>query len=139
MNEIKRKVELWLCSVLSSRIPGQKFLPAKGGDDANDGTTVEPPFTVVEAKSAEKVLPCEPTWTVEITVTYVTHIDDTSSPAHSQAVRVIYDQLEQLPRGYFGPQQLTVHGTDITETDEIEDEKRQSHGDVIGVTIGCSG
>lgn len=144
MNEIKRKVERFLRGHLREQVPGLKVLTSKGGDDVEDGTngtdvSTVPPFAVVEATAAERMMPSEPTWMVEATVTYVTHIDDASAPEHSRNVRAICDALEELPRGYYPEQTLTVHGTDIAGTDEISDTERQSHGDVVALTVGATG
>ena len=143
MNEIKRKVERYLRGQLRAALPGQKFLTAKGGDDEEDGTpsdvSLSPPYAVIEATDAEKMLADEPTWMVEASVTYVTHIGDESAPAHSANVRAIYDTLEQLPRGFYPEQRLTVHGTDITGSDSVSDSERKSHGDVILLNVAVTG
>ncbi len=138
-SEIKRKVELWLCAKLGQAVPGLTFVPAKGGDDSNDAADLIPPYCFVEAGEMNKVLPGEPTYEGEASVTYVTHIDDTSSTVHSATVRQISDSLAGLDRGFDPAQGLIVHGTDISGTDEVEDAEKQSHGDVITVAIGCTG
>jgi hypothetical protein len=132
-------VELWLCAQLGQAAPGLKFVPAKGGDDYNDAADLVPPYCFVEAGEMNMVLPGEPTYEGEASVTYVTHIDDTSSTAHSVAVRQISDALAGLDRGFDLAQGLIVHGTDVSGTDEVEDAERQSHGDVITVAIGYTG
>lgn len=69
MNEIKRKVELFICAILSAALPAMKFVPSKGDDDTQDESPLEPPFTAVEAENAERLIEDEPTWQVQVLVT----------------------------------------------------------------------
>ncbi len=146
MNEVKRKAELFVCAILSAALPGHRFLPAKGGsepdgqnDTAGKSVEVEVPFTVVAVLEAEDMIPGENTWLLTMAATYVTHIDDTVPAEHSKAVRAIQDVLRELPRGYYGAQQMIIHGADVQSITEVEDEKKKSHGDVITFAVGCSG
>ncbi len=138
MNDIKRKIELWLCQELRMALPEQRFFPLKGGDDTNDAAVIEPPYTIVEAREAEKFIQDEPTWTVETALTLVTHIDEVSTPAHSVMVREIYEAVVAIGHGYNPEQGLIVHGVDVGTTESVENEEKQIHGDVFMLTVAAS-
>jgi hypothetical protein len=57
----------------------------------------------------------------------------------SKAVREIQDVLRALPGGFRAEQQLIVNGADVQSIAEVEDERKQSHGDVSTFALGCSG
>lgn len=61
------------------------------------------------------------------------------SAEHSTAVREIQDVPRALPRGFHAEQQIIAHGADVQSIAEVEDERKQSHGDVITFALGCSG
>ncbi len=136
MNDVQRKAELFVCAVLAQALPGRRFLPAKGADE--DGA-VDVPYTAIAVLEAEDLVPGENTWLLTMAATYVTHIDDTKPAEHSAAVREIQDMLRALPRGFHAEQQLIVHGADVQSVAEVEDERKQSHGDVVTFALGCSG
>jgi hypothetical protein len=138
MNDIKRKVELWLCQALSEALPAQRFVPLKGGSDVEDGTVIEPPYTVIDVREAVKFLQDSSTWTLEVAVTLVTHLQTTTTPEHSRMVRAIYDVIVNLGSGYNVEQELIVHGVDVVTTESVDDETRETHGDVIMCTVGAS-
>lgn len=141
MNDIKRKTELWLVAQLTAAIPGERFLPAKGGGESTDGADILPPFTIVEAESAERMLPSEPTYQVAVTLTRYAHFADTTSPQHSESVRRIIDALVQLPSGPFEAQALNVHGSYFSDHEEgpSEDGEDAAHTDRLNLSVGCSG
>ncbi len=142
MNDVLRKAELFVCAKLAEAMPGRRFLPSKGsGPDghSDDCGEVEVPYTAVAVLEAEDMVPGENTWLLTMAATYVTHLDDTRPAEHSKAVREIQDALRALPRGFHSPQQLIVHGVDVQSIAEVEDERKQSHGDVITFALGCSG
>lgn len=136
MNDVLRKAELFVCAKLAEAMPGRRFLPANGGDECE---AVDVPYTVVAVLEAEDMIPGENTWLLTMAATYVTHIDDTKPAEHSKAVRQIQDTLRALPRGFHSVQQLIAHGVDVQSVAEVEDERKQSHGDVITFSLGCSG
>jgi hypothetical protein len=138
MNDIKRKVELWLCQALSEALPAQRFVPLKGGSDLEDAEVIEPPYTVVDVREAVKFLQSGSTWTLEVAVTLVTHIQAVTTPEHSRTVREICDALLNLGSGYNAEHALIVHGVDVVTMESVDDEARQSHGDVIMCTVGAS-
>lgn len=138
MNDALRKAELFVCAQLREKLAG-RFFPAKGGDDTRDGEAVEVPYTAVAVIEAEDMVPGENTWLLTMAATYVTHIDDTKPREHSVSVRQIQDALRQLPRGFYGDQQLIVHGAEVQSIAAVEDDRKQSHGDVITFVLACSG
>jgi hypothetical protein len=140
--DIQRKAELFVCAVLAAALPGRRFLPAKGleSDGQNDeAPAVEVPYTAVAVLEAEDLVSGENTWLLTMAATYVTHVDDTQPTGHSEAVREIQDVLRMLPRGFRGEQKIIVHGADVQGIAEVEDDRRQSHADVITFALGCSG
>lgn len=139
-NEIKRKVELWLCGTLAAAVQSVRFFPTHGGSESDDAAEIEPPYCEVAVDGApEKVLAQESTWTVRVALGYLSHIDETDTPAHSATVRAIYEALGTLGRGYQAAQQLVVHGIDIESTDTFSDDQSQIHGDVFNLVLGVSG
>lgn len=140
--DIQRKAELFVCAVLGQVMPGRRFLPSKGADSGGareETPAVEVPYTAVAVLEAEDLVPGENTWLLTMAATYVTHIDDTQPAEHSEAVRKIQDVLRALPRGFHAEQQIIVHGAAVAGIAEVEDERKQSHGDMITFVIGCSG
>ncbi len=138
-HDVKRKTELWLVEALTASIPSILFVPTKGGGTTADAAVIEPPYCAVESIDSEKMVGGENTWLVKVILTYVTHIDDTATPAHVAAVRTIYEVAEHLPRGFKAAQTLLVHGTDITATESVEDSEGDSHGDTLTLMVGVSG
>lgn len=69
----------------------------------------------------------------------MTHIDDTKSSTHSAAVRAIHDALSNLPRGWYAPQEIIIHGLTVESAEDVTDSKKQSHGDAISLSVVCSG
>lgn len=142
MNDVLRKAELFVCVKLTEAMPGRRFLPANGsGPDGQNAEcdVVDVPYTAVAVLEAEDMIPGENTWLLTMAATYVTHFDDTKPAEHSKAVREIQDALRALPRGLYAPQQLIAHGLDVQSIAEVEDERKQSHGDVITFAFACSG
>ena len=109
-SDIKRRSELFLCSVFALAVPDVKFFPSKGGNDSEDASVIEPPYGVFAAGDAERMLAGEDTWLIPITALYVTHMDDTDVVTHSANFKRIYDSLKSVERGVKPDQGIVVHG-----------------------------
>jgi hypothetical protein len=141
-DEIKRKVELWLCAEMKHAIPGSRAVPSKGGDASNPADEPEPPFTFVKVTECDEVDDC--VYQVEVKVARVSHIDETTSPQHSAQVAQFHEVLRGLTRvrGCYEPLQLVISGIVFTpkkSNDEIEDVEEQAHGDVFTMVMGVAG
>ncbi|MGB8167332.1 MAG: hypothetical protein WCF18_07550, partial [Chthoniobacteraceae bacterium] len=107
-DEIKRKVELWLCAEMKHAIPGSRAVPSKGGDACNPADAPEPPFTFVKVTECDEVDDC--VYQVEVKIARVSHIDETTSPQHSAQVAQFHEALRGLlrVRGCYEPLQLVI-------------------------------
>jgi len=136
-SEIRRRLELHLCARLGAVISGHQFLPHHGGDGHADGEAVLPPFTVVSVVAAEKAMATEGTWIARGVVQVVTHIHETTTPAHSKLVRRIYAALGSVePETSEG---LVLHGIDIGEISESDSPEARASATLIVFSAGVGG
>jgi len=140
-SDIARKLELALCERLRVLVPAQRFVPAKGGSDAEDAEELLAPFTVVEAgRDGDKPFSDEETYLMEVSVCLVTQPDEMPPSAHGSILGNIQRALSQIPRGFVASQQLMIHGCDVQGPPRpIEPEDAKGHYDVFFLSVGCSG
>ncbi|MEA3208366.1 MAG: hypothetical protein QOE70_1423 [Chthoniobacter sp.] len=145
-DEIKRKVELWLCAEMKHAIPGSRAVPSKGGDENTDADGPEPPFTFVKVVECNELTPqgsdVPGVYQITAKVARVSHIDETSAPQHSAQVQQFREALRGLQPGYYEPLQLVINGIDFapnSSNEEIQDTERQALGDVFTMVMGVSG
>jgi hypothetical protein len=139
-DDIKRKAELLVCGIAADACLDVKLIPQKGGSKTTDAEPIVPPFAVAAAVRAENLVPGEDTWRVQMTLTHVTHIDDTPTPEHTKAFGRVVALILGLPTP--GEDQaigITLHGIGLAEADDVEDEERQSAGDVIAFNLFVTG
>ena len=137
-DEIKRKVERWLCAEMRSAIPGSRAVPSKGGDGEADEP--EPPFTFAKVTECNEIAP--DVYQVTAKIARVSHIDETTSAAHSAAVRQFHDALRGLRRGYYAALDLRINGIEFAANatnEEIQDSEQQAHADVLTMVMGVAG
>lgn len=133
--EIKRKAERLLCGIAEGACPDMKLVPGKGGP-----TTIVPPFAVAAATGAVNIIHGEDTWRVSMTLTLVTHIDDTPTPEHSLA----FGRMTRLLLGLETPGEDTsigilLHGIGLPSSDDVEDDEAKSAGDVVAFDMTVTG
>ncbi|MEA3208373.1 MAG: hypothetical protein QOE70_1430 [Chthoniobacter sp.] len=146
-DEIKRKVELWLCREMRAAIPGSRAVPSKGGDDGGgEADQPEPPFTFAKVVECNEITPqgaeVPGVYQITVKVARVSHIDETSAPQHSAQVQQFREALRGLRRGYYEPLQLVINGIDFapnSSNEEISDADQQAHGDVFTLVMGVTG
>jgi hypothetical protein len=139
-DDIKRKAELLICSIAADEDFGLRLLPQKGGTRTADAEAIVPPYVVAAADRAENLIQGEDTWRVAMTLTLVTHIDDTPTPEHTKAFGRVVALILGLPTP--GEDQaigITLHGIGLAEADDVEDEERQSAGDVVAFNLFVTG
>ncbi|MEA3210981.1 MAG: hypothetical protein QOE70_4038 [Chthoniobacter sp.] len=156
MNEIKRKVELWLAAEMREAVPGSRSVASGGGDDISDADEVEPPFTFIKVVECDEIASPEQAsgrgvakpgvYQLTVKVCRVSHIDETTTAGHSAAVRLfkdalrgIGDRVEALHGGYYEAQTLVINGLNLKGTETISDREKQSHADIVTVTVGAMG
>ena len=120
-DEIKRKVERWICAEMRAAIPGSRAVPSKGGDGEIDEP--EPPFTFTKVTECNEIAP--DVYQVTAKIARVSHIDETTSAAHSAAVRQFHDALRGLRRGYYPPLELMINGIEFAANASNEEIQRQ--------------
>ena len=140
-SDIVRKLELALCERMRVLVPTHRFVPAKGGSDAEDAEELLAPFTVIEAgRDGDKPFSDEETYLLEVSVCLVTQPDDMPSAEHGAILGAIQRALGQIPRGVVESQALVIHGLDVQGPPRpIEPEEQKGHYDVFFLSVGCSG
>lgn len=138
--EIKRRVELFFLGQLRAALPTRKFYCSKGGNETEADTQIVPPFGVITCRTATQVVTGEGTWQCEVEVSWFTHMDDTPAPEHSAMAREVLDALGTIPpRTVDLTHDLTLHGFDIGTATSVSDRDSKGRGDIIPVSVGCSG
>ena len=146
-DEIKRKVEIWLCREMKAAIPGSRAVPSKGGDDVEGAADEpEPPFTFVKVVECNELTPqgadVPGVYQITVKIARVSHIDDTSAPQHSEQVQQFRQALRELRRGLYAPLQIVINGIDFapnSSNEEVQDSEGQAHGDVFTMVMGVAG
>jgi hypothetical protein len=137
-DEIKRKVEKWLCAEMRAAIPGSRAVPSKGDPEETDAP--EPPFTFVKVTECDEI--ALDVYQVTVKVARVSHIDDTTAAAHSAAVRQFRVALRTLIPGKYEPLDLIISGIEFSVKDssvEVRDAEESAHADVFTLVAGVSG
>jgi hypothetical protein len=139
--DIRRKSEVVIRNELASRLTDWLILVARGGTDntAEEATVQIPPFVVVQARAAEKMITGEPTWTVSLAVGYVTELTDMLPKDHAAKLQELYNALEDIHPGFDEEQIYRLHGIDILDANVFEDAEKRARGDIISCILGCSG
>ena len=137
-DEIKRSAELWLAHHLAATT-GLKFTANHGGSDPGDtsGELIEPQG-VVQVTECECIVHGLALFQVTVVVGYMSHMGDAEAAQHSDAVRKVEDAILTLPKGYYAPFDLNVHGTDLRDTESFGDEEDKVRGDAFTLTMGVS-
>lgn len=134
MIDVKRAIELALCSSMSPLVPGHSFFPFQGF--GLNQTNLEPPFTVVTIHSAEKTIHDEQTYFCEGAIQVVTHAGEVESEGHSSLARSILNAIACL--GQQVRENVIIHGMDVSEQRSADDQDHAAHVDTITFTAGAT-
>lgn len=133
MGDIKRHLELFLVERLTAAVPGHQFLPMTGfGNDPE----LEPPFTVVTATDSEKMYSNREVYYGKAVIQIITHSQDTPVEEHSKIVKAVSDTMKLLTRSAVKPG-FVFSGSDVHGMRYSDDEKTQTHADLIDITWGA--
>lgn len=142
-NAIERKAELLICGIVEGADFGFPILPSKGGSlnsDAKADGPILPPFAVAQATGSTNLVAGEDTWKVSMVLTLASHIDDTETPQHTQAFGRLVATILGVPVPGADPAiGITLHGIGLPEYDTVQDEERQSAGDVVAFDMVVTG
>ena len=146
--DIRRKVELWLCEELNTRLESLRAYPSLGGnlDDSGEDTedaanTPNGPYIGVRTIEAEEQLNNE-TWSIAAEVIFISHQADLTSSQHAVDARAIRDALSSLRStcvGMYEPIHLLVHGMEVAGGEAYNDDDDKSHGAAQRVVMGVTG
>jgi len=136
MASIGCKLEAFLCDQFSQWVPDMQFRSSSADGELN------PPFAVVNVTSSEEQIRCSNIYRCEGAVVLITHIDDSSSEAHSnwlEAIKTAFDKIiASCPKSDTG-MELIVHGMDIGSVSAKDAVDDQAHGDFITFSAGVTG
>ena|SRR6266404_570021 len=138
--EVKRNTELAIIGCLSTNptLTGKTFLPTRGGGDTAKEAGPVPPFGIVNIEEAEKTHPLSRTWQLKGSVIWVTKLEATTAPDHASTVKLIEEALLAITGGYDTLRSMRVHGLEIENVSDFDDQERRSHGDVLTFSMGVS-
>lgn len=135
--DIKRKTELYIVAQLALALPNEVFVPFTGGSENLGAVELEPPFTVVAVRDAQKTMATEGTWFCIGNVQVITHFSEATSQQHSELARSIYKALDNIT--IQADPAFSFHGIDIAGMAYAFDEDESAHADIINFTCGVGG
>lgn len=135
-NEVKHRLELFLCAKLTAAVSGLKALPMTGFGLSDSETSLEPPFTVVMVTTATKSHDSYSIWLCEGAVQVVTHVNETGSDQHSAMVKQIYDALGAIAADTSNAG-FVFSGLSIMKTRTADDSEHACHVDAFDFQAGC--
>jgi hypothetical protein len=101
-----------------------------------------PPFAAVLCEPSEKMISYEDTNIMSGSLLWITkfetHVPASNVVYHSQNAKRIYDALKSITSGYDILRRLTIHGVDISGTNDFTDSERNAHGDVIEFVVAVT-
>jgi hypothetical protein len=135
--DIKRKTELYIVTKLLIALPSLQIVPFTGGSASMGAVELEPPFTIVAVRDAQKAMSTEGTWYCTGNVQVITHSSETPSEQHSELARQIYAALDNIPTQ--ADPDFSLHGLDIQGMAYAFDDTESAHADIISFTAGVGG